>query len=242
MHVEPAALESLLELQRIDLELLAVGKKREDLPQRAIMEDLSKKRELLQGKAAQVDALKEKASSEMTKVETEDSNLAEKQRKAQELIDAAGNDYRSVESHSKELSGFAKRRDTLSERIDALSAELGKISAVQSQIQAALDAVNREFDSAKASFESEDGQLEAAATELGEKRAGIVDGLSAELVNLYTKTAQRSGGVALGRLNDNVCGVCRSVIDGGRLIELRAAAPLGVCPSCKRLLIIEANA
>ena len=27
-------------------------------------------------------------------------------------------------------------------------------------------------------------------------------------------------------------------IDGGRLIDLRGQAPLGICPSCKRLLVI----
>ena len=47
------------------------------------------------------------------------------------------------------------------------------------------------------------------------------------------------GGVAIGRLLEDTCGICRTTIEGGRLIELRASAPLGVCPSCKRLLVIE---
>ena len=41
-----------------------------------------------------------------------------------------------------------------------------------------------------------------------------------------------------GVLDGNRCGACRTVIDGGRLIDLRNQAPLGMCPSCKRLLVI----
>lgn len=57
------------------------------------------------------------------------------------------------------------------------------------------------------------------------------------LVLSNNRTAARSG-VAIGVLDGNRCGACRTVIDGGRLIDLRNQAPLGMCPSCKRLLVI----
>ena len=91
----------------------------------------------------------------------------------------------------------------------------------------------------RASFAEEDGKLRAQLAELEEARESITANLDPEALAVYTKTANRTGGVAIGKLNENTCGVCRSVIEGGRLIELRAAAPLGVCPSCKRLLVVE---
>ncbi len=88
------------------------------------------------------------------------------------------------------------------------------------------------------SFKKEGGALKEGLAQLEAVRADIVAGMSPEIVKLYEKTAARAGGVAVGVLTENRCGVCRMPIDGGRLIDLKAQAPLGVCPSCKRLLLI----
>ena len=71
------------------------------------------------------------------------------------------------------------------------------------------------------------------------ERERMVSGLDRAVVNAYQKASARSGGVAIGRLDGERCGVCRHGIEGGRLIELRSQAPMGNCPHCKRLLIIE---
>ena len=238
MHVEEHDLEMLLDLQKVDLEIIQAKKKRSELPQRAKLAILKSKRDLLTEKREQVMALKEKADADMASVESEDTMLAEKQQRAQELIDAAGSDYRSIESHSKELSGFAKRRDTLSGKIEQLSAQLQKIDGMLAQLDQGLAVVEREQKSVRDSFLAQDSQLDGEIAQLLEKRTSMAASLPGDLV-LYERTAQKTGGVAIGRLVDNTCGVCRSAIEGGRLIELKAAAPLGVCPSCKRLLVIK---
>ena len=53
--------------------------------------------------------------------------------------------------------------------------------------------------------------------------------VSPQLLDVYNRTAARSG-VAIGVLDGNRCGACRTVIDGGRLIDLRNQAPLGYVP------------
>ncbi|MBO4352815.1 MAG: hypothetical protein J5818_04905 [Eggerthellaceae bacterium] len=239
MHVEAHDLEMLLDLQKVDLEILQAKKKRSELPQRAQLATLKAKRDKFIEKRDQVVALKDKAEADMAAVEAEDSQLAEKQQRAQELIDAAGSDYRSIESHSKELSGFAKRRDTLSGKIDVLGAQLKKIDDMLAQLNQGLGVVEREQKSVRDAFFAQDSQLEQVISGLMEQRATMVGQLPADVVALYEKTAAKTGGVAIGHLVDESCGVCRSAIEGGRLIELHAAAPLGVCPSCKRLLVIE---
>ena len=239
MHVEEHDLEMLLDLQKVDLEIIQAKKKRSELPQRAKLAILKSKRDLFTEKREQVMALKEKADADMASVESEDTMLAEKQQRAQELIDAAGSDYRSIESHSKELSGFAKRRDTLSGKIEQLSAQLQKIDGMLAQLDQGLAVVEREQKSVRDSFLAQDSQLDGEIAQLLEKRTSMAASLPGDLVALYERTAQKTGGVAIGRLVDNTCGVCRSAIEGGRLIELKAAAPLGVCPSCKRLLVIK---
>ena len=103
------------------MDAIRTKKELAELPQIAKMSVLSAKHKALDEKANQVEVLKQRAESEITRLTTEDGMLADKQRHAQELIDNAGGDYRSVESHSKDMSGFAKRREELDGKLSKLA-------------------------------------------------------------------------------------------------------------------------
>ena len=239
MHVDEACIEALVGLQDIDKQILKAKRLRTELPQRAKMVALQKKRAEFESKKAQVDAIRAKADAEMEKVESEDSDIAEKQAKVQELISNAGTDFRSVEAHSKEMSGFAKRRDTLGTRIEELSVELEKIKGIQGKIEAGLAKISADEDAIKSDFLEQDGLLARQIAELGQKREEIGATLPSDVFARYEKTLLKTNGVALGMLEDGRCGVCRSDIEHGRLIELKAHAPLGTCPNCGRILIVR---
>ena len=239
MNVEAKDIELLLELQEYDLRIIKAKRMRAELPQRNKMAAVKKKQAEFDAKLEQVMELLDKATEALAKVESEDASLADKQKRAQELIDTAGSDFRSVESHSKEMGGFAKRRDLLAQKSEEINGRIQQAEAVKAKIDSGLARLAAEADAIRASFAEEDGKLRAQLAELEEARESITANLDPEALAVYTKTANRTGGVAIGKLNENTCGVCRSVIEGGRLIELRAAAPLGVCPSCKRLLVVE---
>ena len=239
MQADYQDLEALLEVQRIDLLVMQLKKQRAELPQRILVMRIRKKRDEIQEKLDQVMALHKKASAHMTMLEDEDRMLAEKQERAQELIDAAGSDFRKVESHSKEMAGAAKRREGLAEQMLEAEAKLQKINDVRTQLEEGVAAAEMEEARLRAAFEADDNQLIAQIKELSAKRAKLRDALPANLVAAYDKTAAKTGGVALGKLEGDTCGVCRTAVEGGRLIELHAAAPLGTCPNCKRLLVVE---
>ena len=239
MDVEARDIELLLELQECDLRIMRAKRMRAELPQRGRMAAVKKKQAEFDAKREQVAALLEKANEELSKIETEDASLADKQQRAQELIDAAGSDFRSVEAHSKEMGGFAKRRDLLAQKSGEINARIQQAEAVKAKIDGGLARLAAEADAIRASFAEEDGKLKDQLADLEQTRESIAAALDPNALAVYTKTANRTGGVAIGRLNESTCGVCRSLIEGGRLIELRAAAPLGVCPSCKRLLVVE---
>ena len=239
MKAEYDDLGLLMEMQQLDIAIMQAKKKRVELPQRLKVMMLRKKRDEIQAKLDQVMELHKKASAELTILEDEDRALAEKQQRAQELIDAAGSDYRKVESHSKEMAGAAKRRETLKSKLDEMNAQLAKINDIRSQLEGAIEASHGEEQRLRASFEEQDNVLIEEIRTSTAKRAQIASQAPADLVALYEKTAAKVGGVAIGRLLEDRCGVCRTPIDGGRLIDLRASAPLGTCPNCGRLLIID---
>lgn len=239
MQVSFDELNVLQEIQRIDLEIIQTKKARASLPQRIEVAKIRKKRDEISPKLDQVMDMQAAKQAEITAVEDEDRSLVEKQNRAQADIDAAGADYRAVESHSRDMAGIVKRRVTLEEKLGELNAEMEKIQAVRNQLESALALCEKKESELRSSYEAEDGELVSSIRKLMAQREELAKGVSADLVKLYETTAAKTGGVALGRLEEDKCGVCRASIEGGRLIELRANAPLGTCPSCKRLLIVE---
>ncbi len=231
-------LAALLQLQQIDLEVMRQTKQLEELPQRATILSVRQKRETVEAKRSQVAALRKEAVRKLTRITDEDASLAKKEAGVQAAIEAAHGDFRNAEARTKELAGIAKRRASLADDHDAAAEELAKVEGLEGQIERMVADLAEQEQAAVESFQREGGALKNGISQLQAQRSATAGGLDPEVLALYEKAAARSGGVAVGRLDGNRCGACRASIDGGRLIDLKAQAPLGTCPSCKRLLII----
>lgn len=226
-------IEGLFELQRIDLEIKRLSKELDELPQRGIIVAARDKKTAIEAKSEQVAELKRATTKKITRIDDEDASLAKKEA----AIDAAHGDFRNVEARTKELAGIVRRRATIAEDRAAVAAELDKISTMEAQISLALEEIGAKEQEAIDSFQKQGGDLKLAIAKLEAARGQVETKVSPQLLDVYNRTAARSG-VAIGVLDGNRCGACRTVIDGGRLIDLRNQAPLGMCPSCKRLLVI----
>lgn len=238
MQASPETLSAMLCMQQLDLELLQAKKKFEALPQRAQILEVRKKKAQIEQKRAEVAKLKEACERKVSQLTDEDGQLAKKAAEVQEAIDGAKGDYRNVESRTKELNGIAKRRGALEGEFEAAEAQLEKVQAVESQVAAALEQLDKQEAAAVASFQEEGGALQSDIARLGAQRNQLGELLPPDMAELYTKTAARCGGVAIGQLRDGRCSTCRSAIDPSRLTEVRAQAPLSTCPACKRLLVV----
>lgn len=239
MHVDTDDLATLLQMQHLDLEILRAKKKLEELPQRKTILEARTKKKAIEQKRAQLDGLHAEANRKLSRLSDEDASLIEKQHRVQEEIDSARGDYRGVEARTKELNGFAKRRNTLEVELTALGEELAKIEGVQAQVTQMLDGLNAEEQKATESFVKEGGALKDAVARGEAQRAMLASSLPKELLAAYEKTAARTGGVAVGRLQGGNCGVCRMTIEGGRLIDMKSQGNVAPCPQCGRLLILE---
>lgn len=238
MQASEKDLNSLLLVQDIDLKILRKNKEIEELPQRETIVKAREKRTVITEKHNKIDSLKKDASKRLSSINDEDESLQKKENGVQAALQAANGDYRNVEARSKELAGIVKRRETLSAERAQIEEELEKIGAIERQLAHALDEVDSIEDEATAAYKSKGGSLKNEIAQLEADKAKMFSGIDPDLVKIYSKTAEKVGSVAIGKLEDTKCGVCRATIDSGRLIDLRNQAPLGVCPSCKRLLII----
>lgn len=239
MQASKSEIETLLEIQSIDLDIARFQREFENLQQRAIILNARKKKESVTEKLAKINSLKKDAEKSMRKIEDEDASLQKKEKGVQAAIEAAGNDYRSAEARTKELDGIFKRRNTLKEKRDATKAELDKISELMAQAVSALDELEKTENSAIESFKRDGGALQNNILQAQACRQEKLEQVGPQLADLYEKTSGLFDTVFIGRLEGDKCSVCRSRIEQGRLIDLKNNAPLVTCPSCKRLLIIE---
>ena len=239
MDISHDEIAVLIQLQHIDRELMRQRKQLEELPQRAVILAARQKKAGIVEKQAKASGLRRETMKKITRITDEDASLVKKQQGVQAAIEAARGDYRNVEARTKELNGIAKRRATLSDELDKVSAELAKIEDLEAQIALALEDVSAKEAAAIASFQKEGGALKMGIMALEDERVKVIPRIEAVVLREYEKASARGGGVAVGRLEGSRCGACRSVLEGGRLIELKAQAPLGCCPNCKRLLVIE---
>ncbi len=230
---------ALIQLQQLDLELMRQRKELDELPQRAVILEARQKKAAIAEKQAKVAGLKRDVSRKVTRINDEDSSLAKKQQGTEAAIAAAKGEYRNVEARTKELASITRRREDIASDLDKVLEELARIEDLEAQITLALEDIDAREQAAVASFKEQGGALKLAIMKQEAERERMVAGLGKQVVSAYQKAAARSGGVAIGRLDGARCGVCRTGIEGGRLIELKAQAPLGTCPNCKRLLIIE---
>lgn len=237
MEATRGDIEGLFELQRIDLEIKRLSKELDELPQRGVIVAAREKKTAIEAKAEKVVELKRATIKKITRIDDEDASLAKKEAGVQAAIDAAHGDFRNVEARTKELAGIVRRRATIAEDRAGVSAELDKVNAMETQIALALEEIGAKEQQAIDSFQKQGGDLKLAIAKLEASRGQAEAKVSSELLAIYNRTTARSG-VAIGVLDGNRCGACRTAIDGGRLIDLRNQAPLGICPSCKRLLVI----
>ena len=116
-------------------------------------------------------------------------------------------------------------RETAEAQVGQLQSELQAILAEQAAAEAARDEVFAEIDDA-----------------LGKRRAErdrLAGTLPADLLALYDKVRESSGGMGAAMLRHRRCEGCRLELSGSELAEVRAAKPENVvrCDNCRRILV-----
>src|SRR5699024_3806950 len=149
------------------------------------------------------------------------------------LLEAGGLSDRQTTELEYELRSLARRQDALEDEIgeldrrrEALDADVSHSGAMISDLDTRIDAARSERDTALA-------DLEDAVTAATAERSREAEGLPAELLDLYARSAQ-SAGVGAAILNGGRCSGCAMDLDRSTVSAFRAAAADAVltCPEC----------
>lgn len=229
---------SLETLQQLDLDIMRARKRLDELPEkRAILETRQKIKEVASlGEKARL--LVHKLELDLKAKQDEIASLTERIDSEQSKV-METSDHRQAQSISREMDGFRRRRDKVEmeslqemERIDSAK---GKAA----QVHDAADKLAEREQALIARYQEVGGVLQGEIAELVKRRADVAVTVSDALLKRYESIAADKGGVGLGRLEGDACTACRVTLPAARVDALRHADEIGVCPNCRRLIIVS---
>jgi len=240
MKAAPEAQRRLLDLQALDTAIAQAQHRRRQLPEHAAI--------------ARAQAERVRLGEELTAARTRVYDLEQEQAKAEADLEPVRarkvRDQRRVDDGSvtdpKQLRALLDEIEHLGRRIGELEdAQLEGMERLEaSQAEAAELAARRASgeDDLRAQLASRDAklaELDAEIARLGGERAAIAAALPADLLTVYAKTAERSGGVGAAELKQGRCGGCQLQLHAADLAAFRAAAADEVlrCEECNRILV-----
>ena len=229
---------ALLELQRLDLEILRAKKRLEELPEkRAILEIRHKQRDVnnLRHKA---DVLLGKLRSDL-KAHQDEIEMLTSKLDAEQIKIMATTDHRAVTSLTREMDGLRRRRDKMEMESLQLMERIDKASMQMATIDSALNQLAEKDAAAVDLFRAVGGALQNDIASCEAQRAGVAASIDLATVSRYDALRESKGGVGVGQPEGDSCSACRMSLPVERLGELVAGPDVSICPQCRRLLVVR---
>ena len=164
-------------------------------------------------------------------------------RNRQRTESGAVSDPKSLQALLEEIDHLVRRIDNLEElqldameRLEAAQGMLGEATASKTAVEDQLRVVLR-------AREGKLGVLGAERDQLAAEREALVATLPAELLELYGKVAEKSGGQGAALLRQGRCGGCQLEATSSDLARYREASADEVlrCEECNRILVRTAE-
>lgn len=244
VKASPEAQQRLLELADLDTELSRLAHRRRTLPETAELDQLG-------ARAGQV-------RDEMTRAETELSDLDREQARAERDVDQvrvridrdrerldAGrvSNARELESLQSEIASLQRRQSDLEEVVLELMERREAAQTRRDTAAADAEAVAAEVAAVTARRDAALAEISEQESKSGSARASAASGVPAELLALYDKVRAQAGGVGAAMLRRGKCEGCNVSLSTVELNEIRAAAPDEVVrhEECRRILVRTAE-
>jgi predicted nucleic acid-binding Zn-ribbon protein len=240
VNAAPEVQLRLLDVQALDTTIDQLNHRRESLPEHAELTQLT--------------ARLDEVGREIVVTETEESDIAKEQSKAEgdveQVVQRATRDKQRLDAGQvgspRELENLQSEIASLQRRQSDLEDAVLEIMERRDDAQHRLDALVTERDQLTEQITTtsarRDEQLADIDRDIGKstgERAGVAAEIPGELIDLYEKIRAAQGGVGAAQLHRGRCEGCHLSLDASSLEQLRSAAPDAVvrCEECRRILV-----
>ncbi|MBX6356966.1 MAG: hypothetical protein IRZ05_14070 [Micromonosporaceae bacterium] len=243
MKADPEAQRRLLDLQAIDTALAQLAHRRRTLPEHAELEALARELSAIQDEQVRAQVVIDDLDRDIARLEKDIDQVRTRKEKDQARLDAGRGPARELEALQHELASLNRRQTELED------AEL-ELMEQREQAQATLDEVAQRLTAARQRREEVERRRDEVLAQLAKDeefraagRAPLVAELPADLVALYDRIRESSGGIGAALLRAGRCEGCRLELSGADRARVRAADPDEVvrCDECRRILVRTAE-
>ena len=243
MKADPQAQARLLDLQAIDTALAQLAHKRRTLPELVELDKLARELSAAQDERVRAQVAVDDLDRDITRLDADVEQVRSRATKDRARLDLGTGPARELEALQHELVTLARRQGELED------AEL-ELMEERERAQALLDDVTRRLAVAGDLRDETERRRDDTLNDIAKNeefrtsaRKPLAADLPAELVGLYEKIREQTGGIGAALLHAGRCGGCRLELSGGERARVRAEAPDEVlrCEECRRILVRTAE-
>jgi predicted nucleic acid-binding Zn-ribbon protein len=243
LKADPHAQLLLLDLQTVDTTLAQLGHRRAHLPELAELDRLAQELSALADQRVRAQVEVDDLDRDIARLERDVEQVRARKERDSDRLAAGRGPARELEALQHELVSLNRRQSELED------AEL-ELMERRETAQSGLDAATSQLAQAEQRRGEVEARRDAALAEIAEQEAAqaearkpLVARLPADLVALYERIRDDSGGVGAALLRAGRCGGCRLDISGSERARIKAAPPDEVvrCEECRRILVRTAE-
>lgn len=234
----------LLDLQASDTAIAQLDHRRTTLPETAEARGLQAERARAAEHVIAAETVVSDLELEQAKAESDLVPVRERlARNQQRVNDGSVGDPKALQGLLDEIEHLGRR---ISDLEDVQLEAMERLDEARSVADHALDAKTGIEDKLRALLKVREGKLTELAADRGRReleRDAIAASIPADLLALYTRIAEKSGGVGAALLRQGRCGGCQLQATSADLERYRNAADDEVlrCEECNRVLVRTAE-
>lgn len=243
MKADPQDQRRLLDLQALDTGLAQLAHRRRTLPEHAELESLARELSALEDERVRAQVTVDDLDRDIARLERDVDQVRVRKDRDQARLTMGTGPARELEALQHELASLTRRQNELED------AEL-ELMEQRETAQGVLDGITQRLTTARerrAEVEQRRDQALGEITREEEfKRAArkpLAGDLPGELIALYDKIRENSGGLGAALLASGRCGGCRLELSGADKARIRATARDEVvrCEECRRIMVRTAE-
>jgi predicted nucleic acid-binding Zn-ribbon protein len=228
------SLQTLVEIQKVDLELQDLEAQKGDLPQRL---------QALHNQLEQLEASYEGKKQELTQTvldrrhwESETRRLEELQKKTQDKLYSVttNREYDAITLEIEETQNLLSEAET---RVLELLDDEEKLKAEVAELEQQVTDLRQQVESKETELRRRIEKTEAQVRELTERRQELLQQIPQQVLSQYERIRRGKGAPAVVSIIRGACAGCQSMIPPQRRLEVRQMNQLIFCEACGRILV-----
>ncbi len=231
------SLADLLDLQALDSHIDRLLEERANLPELELFKAAHEEARVIGTQLKGLEAQLADATRLVDKTEGELGLLEEKARVTEQRLYAGGMNARETEHMQADVRMLKNQVSTMEDTLLILIDEGEALDDVVTQTRASHEAMTQQRDTLEGTIREAWKRIDGEIARKEARKAELVPSIEPDIVALYEEVRGLHSGVAVGALENGVCGSCHVEMSPGEVATLRREE-YPRCVHCNRLLVI----